>query len=217
MGGTRRLFELAVLPTNRFRSRVADAFGHAPTIEQIPNAESMVKVTYDGGTESLYDYEGNLQKVIVPMAAYFLGLDEETLGQLDKQMLQAMAKILKLETELTMEIDLADGIKEGDGSGWVQLIMGPNGMEKMSAGLGGFEIGPGMTMEPYSISVQDSKGGEMTRVYFRVEIRGNELYLALGDEKGMLASKFSRRINPDLVNNISKPTGAVRFLASLRS
>lgn len=217
LGGTRRLFELAVLPKNRLRARTADDYGHAATVEQIFMAESLVKVTYDYGAEIFYDYTGNLQKVIVPLAAFCLDLDDEKLGELDERMLEAAGFILQIGSELTVEIDLRDGITQNDGTGWVQLLCCPNGVEKMDAGTGGFEIGPKMTMEPYVIRLIDTNNEPLARIYVRVEMRGDVLYIAIGDGETMIASRFLRLINPDRVGEINKPTGVLRFLASLRA
>ena len=133
-----------------------------------------------------------------------------------EEFLQAVAMILKLETELTIDIDLRDGIKESDGFGWVQLIVDQDGMEKMSPGIGGFEIGPKITMEePYSILLTDKNSEPMARFYLKVEVRGQDLYLSLGDGECMIAQSFRREVYPDGVNKLNKPTGALRFLASL--
>lgn len=217
-GGTRRLFEIASLPPDdNLRVRVVDSFGHGATVEQLYSAESLVKVTHDYGGQFFYDYLGHLQRVIIPVAAFCFDLSDEILGLMDEGMLEAMGSILEIDTDLLVEVDLRDGITQGDGSGWVQLICGSKGMVRVDAGIGGFEIGPNIKMELHSVLLIDRNNIPLGRVFVKVEVRGDELYLALGDGRIMVSLRFFRQIDSSLVAGIDNPVGTFEFLTSLVS
>lgn len=219
LGGTSRLFEIAALPRdNKLRVRVVDRLGHRATVEQLFTNESMVKVTHDNyDGQFFYDYQGNLQRVIIPVTAFFFDLDDEILDSLDGGTLVAVESIFEAETELLAEVDLQDGIVWGDGSGRVALTCGSKRMERVDSGVGGFEIGPGMTMEPFSVLLIDHNSEPLGRVYVRAEVRDDELYLAFGDGDIMVGLRLVRQIDPDLVAGIDNPVGVFKFLTSLVS
>lgn len=218
LGGTARMFELSRRLRSCLVARVADGYGHAAMVAQLSDKESLFEVTYDYGAKSTYDRSGSLQRLAVPVAAFFNNLDGETLAALDPQLLDAVGSMLVTETEIFMDIDMRDGLAEKDGLGWVQLVCDPDGMERVDSGVGGFEIGPGIAMEePHSVLLTDLNGDELGRVFARVEVReGGLLYVALGDGELMIAAEYRLKVDSAGVANIGTPVGALRFLVSLR-
>ncbi len=217
LGGTVRPFELSRKPRFRRVARVTDDGGTSVKVEQLYSSESLCEVTYDYGARARYDLTGNLQLLTLPIGGYFDNLDDETLAVFDQQFLEAMASVISTGTEIVLEIDLRDGLAENDGLGWVQLICEGEGLERINSGIGGFEIGPRLTREePYQVLLKDEDEVEMGRLFLRVEVRGCELYFSLGDGAAMIAERFYLRMNPDGVELVDTPRGALRFLSSLR-
>ena len=217
LGGTTRIFEMELIGGDRFRRRVkvGSLSMQVVKIEQLFRQDSWFEVSYDNGAKVSYDQKGNLQRLVVPVAAFFAGLPEESQGELKQELLETVAEMLSSGIEITVDVDLRGGIEEGDGRGWVQ-VSGNEGVERTGPGIGGFDIGPEKESKPFELRLDDNNDEFLTRVFLWVDVVEDGLFIALGDGDAMLTSVFYLSVDPEAILGIRTPAGAVDFLGKLR-
>jgi len=167
--------------------------------------ESLFKVICQpSGLEIFYDYGGNLQRLVLPLAAFCHSLPAEMFGQLDRGTAEAVEFLTDCEADLIVELDLTDGLVLGDKSGWLQMITDEDKHERLDEGIGGSEIRVGAGTRPYVIEVND------------VGLENDSLLLGVGDGHLMVATKYRRLLDPEKLTGARNPAGALNLLLSLQ-
>ena len=218
VGGTSRLFELeSTAAYGGFRATVADDRGDITAIEALYGGESLFKVICQpSGLEIFYDYGGNLQRLVLPLAAFCHSLPAEMFGQLDRGTAEAVEFLTDCEADLIVELDLTDGLVLGDKSGWLQMITDEDKHERLDEGIGGSEIRVGAGTRPYVIEVNDGGGVAVGKIRLIVGLENDSLLLGVGDGHLMVATKYRRLLDPEKLTGARNPAGALNLLLSLQ-
>ena len=217
LGGTSRPFELESTDGHGFRAKVVDDYGDTTAVEALYGEKSLLKVTYSSGLEIFYDYGGNLQRLVMPLVAFYRSLSSEGFDQLNPDTVAAVRILFEYGADIIVEIDLTDGLVLGDMSGWLQMIPDAGRMEKIDGGTGGREIRAGETTRPYVIEVNDEEGVPVGEVYLTVGLEGGALLVGVGDDRLTMAVKYRRLVDPEGLEWARNPIGALNLLVSLQA
>ncbi len=217
-GGTARLFELeSTAADGGFRATVADDRGDITTVEALYSGESLFKVTYQpSGLEIFYDYGGNLQRLVMPLAAFCNSLPAEMFSQLDRGTVEAVKFLSDCEADFLVELDLADGLVLGDMGGWLQMITDEDKHERPGGGIGGGEITAGAESRPYVIEVNDGGGEPVGRIRLILGLENDSLLLGVGDGRLVVATNYRRLVATDWLEQAKNPVGALNLVLSLQ-
>ena len=145
----------------------------------------------------------------------FEKLPPEVKWDMEPETMELTRALVESGGEIFIEIDLRDGLASGDRGGWVQLIVGDE-VEKEDEGIGGYELVDGKDAGLGSVTLGDNEVGWFGKVYFLIQSKDGVLSISIGGEKKMVTTKLYRQMNPNLIDLVKKPTGALRLLASLQ-
>ncbi|MFZ2201994.1 MAG: hypothetical protein WAV56_01215 [Microgenomates group bacterium] len=215
VGGTDRLFELEAIDAYGFRARVGDDRGDIAAVEALYNGESLFKVIYPG-LEIYYDYAGNLQRLVMALAAFYESLPVEIFEQLGLTTAAAVKFLSEHGADFVVEVDLADGLVLGDMSGWLQIIPNERKLKKIDGGIGGREIRAGAELRPFTIEVNDEEGVPVGKVYLTLGLQDDILLLGVGDGRIRVEKKYHRLVDPDWLELAKSPIGALSLLIALQ-
>lgn len=216
VGGTDRLFELEAIDAYGFRARVIDDRGDIAAVEALYNGESLFKVIYPSGLEIFYDYGGNLQRLAMPLAAFYEGLPVEMFERIDSATVAAVRFLSEHEADFMVELDLRDGLALGDMSGWLQIVTDETKLKRVRGGIGGREIQSGAKARPYTIEVNDGEGVAVGKVYLTLGLKNDSLLLGVGDGRLRVETRYQRLVDPDRLERARNPVGALNLLVSLQ-
>src|SRR3989344_4506397 len=124
LGGTSICFESRVrMDDGRISACVIDEHNQRWTkVEQLSGGAGLFEVTNHHGGIVDYDTRGNLQRLRLPVVEFFGSLDEIDRQNLLPEFLFAMDSMSAVGAEITVDVDLREGLSDGSGTGWVYLV-----------------------------------------------------------------------------------------------
>ena len=215
LGGTRRPFKLETTGGSGFLVTVQDDNGARAEIDVLYGPEVLFMASLSQCLTGSYDYEGTLIMLTFEIGRLFEKLPPEVKWDMEPETMELTRALVESGGEIFIEIDLRDGLASGDRGGWVQLIVGDE-VEKEDEGIGGYELVDGKDAGLGSVTLGDNEVGWFGKVYFLIQSKDGVLSISIGGEKKMVTTKLYRQMNPNLIDLVKKPTGALRLLASLQ-
>lgn len=220
LGGTSICFESMVrMDDGRITAVVVDEYNQRWTkVEQTSRRVGLFEVTNHYGGIVDYDTKGNLQRLRLPIVEFFGSLDEEDRQNLLPEFLSAMDSMFAIGAEITVDVDLREGLADGSGAGWVYLVCDNRSRQLNQGKMVGFEVGPRVEMrEIYGIGLFDVNDIKMSVLGVKAEIREGMLFVAVGDGRKMALTSRRLKVDPGLFEAIDTPAGTLFLLSSLRS
>ncbi len=220
LGGTTICFESRVrMDDGRISTYVIDEHNQRWTkVEQLSGRAGLFEVTNHHGGIVDYDTRGNLQRLRLPVVEFFGSLDEIGRQNLLPEFLFAMNSMSAVGAEITVDVDLREGLSDGSGTGWVYLVCDNRTRQLNQGKLVGFEVGPKVVMkEIYGIGLFDINNDVMGVLGVQAQVSDGMLFVAVGDGRKMALTGRRLKVDPALIEDIGTPAGTLYLLSTLRA
>ncbi|MBI2310827.1 hypothetical protein HYU90_03360 [Candidatus Collierbacteria bacterium] len=220
LGGTTICFESRVrMDDGRISTYVIDEHNQRWTkVEQLSGRAGLFEVTNHHGGIVDYDTRGNLQRLRLPVVEFFGSLDYEDRQNLLPEFLFAMDSMSAVGAEITVDVDLREGLSDGSGTGWVYLVCDDSTKQVNQGKLMGFEVGPKVAMRSiYGIGLVDLNKNVMGVLGVQAQVSDGMLFVAVGDGRKMALTGRRLKVDPALIEDIGTPAGTLYLLSTLRA